>query len=486
MSNLYVACDLGAEKARIFLGSLHNEKLTVSEAGEFKGLISSAEGVDQWDVPRIYQQILIGLNGIVAQEEPVRGLGFYSGLTDFLLFEADGSLLAPATRLSEADAAAQMKKLLAQVPAEELYAETGVQPGARGAVCQLAAESSRRLKRAAHALSLPEAFNFMFSGVARTENSQASLSQLYNPTAKAWSERLLKAARIPRKLMPDLVPAGTTLGPVRNEIADQHGLEDAKVVASCGFDLAAALAAIAIADQDSWAFLCPDQSSLLGTLFQGPYINDISREMNYSNLPGYGDSAAFYKSWAGLRLVEDCRRTWSQQDRALDNEVLMHLATSAPPFEAFIDPASPRFSTSENMPNAIQAFCRETSQEAPRKPGPILRCVLESLALHYRKALMELEYITNGPFNRLYVLGGKSDVLLNHFLANALQIPVVVVPVEIAAFGNILLQALALGHIASIEEASSLVHNSLKIQTINPHATAWTEAYDRFLGLMPT
>ena len=170
----------------------------------------------------------------------------------------------------------------------------------------------------------------------------------------------------------------------------------------------------------------------------------------------------------------------------MDNDVLMHLATSATPFEAFIDPTDPRFASATDLPQEIQTYCRDTGQEAPRKPGSTLRCVLESLALHYRKGLLELEYITGNSLSRLYVLGDKSNTLLNHFLANALQIPVVVVRSDTAAVGNVVVQALALGHILSLEQARELVQGSLKMHTINPHASAWTEAYDRFLSLSPS
>jgi rhamnulokinase len=485
MSNLYVACELGAEKARIFLGVLHKEGLTISSAGEFRDLIISQEERSQWDVSRIYEQVIRAMHGIVAQEEPVRGLTFFSGETDALLFETDVALLAPATRTPPALAVAELKKLLAKVPAEELYAETGLHPSSNCMMCQLAAEPSRRLKRTLHAMPLPDTFNFLFSRVPQVESSQAAQTRFYNPVTKVWSERLLKSAGVPARILPPVIAAGTTLGKVCDEVAHQHGLEDASVVATCSYDLAASLAPLSILDQDAWAFLFPDQSSLLGTVFQEPYINDISREMGYSNLPTFGGSSGFFKTWVGLRLVDQCRLTWSRQDRALDTEVLMHLATSAPPFEAFIDPADPRFQDAEDLPQAIQAYCRETGQEAPRKPGSILRCVLESLALQYRKGLQEMEYITGGSFSRIYLLGGKSNLLLTHFLANALQIPVVVVPPELPAFGNVVLQALALGHITSIEETRSLIHHSLKLHTINPHASAWTEAYDRFLGLKP-
>ena len=484
MSNLYVACEFGAEKCRVYLGALQKEGLTVSEAGEFQDLVCAPEGVAQWDLPRIYQQVLRCLHGIVAQEEPVRGLSFHSGLTDSLLFESDGSLVSPAARLRDAAGAAELKKILAKIPAEELYGETGVQPYPGGWLCQLAAEPSRRIKKANHALSLPDALNYLFSGVAQTETSQAALSQLYNPATRSWSERLLAAANVTAKLMTTVVDSGTALGPVRDEVAHQNGLEDAQVVATCSYELAAALAALTIADPEPWAFLWPNQVTLLGTSFAAPYINDVSREMGYSNLLGYGGSG-FYKSFAGLRLVDECRRTWSAQDRALDTEVLMHLATSAPPFEAFIDPADARFASGGDLPQIIQAVCRETGQEPPRKPGPILRCLFESLSLHYRRGLLELEYITSGSFSRLYVLGGQSNHLLNHFLANALQIPVVIVPDNLAAFGSVILQTLALGHVTSLEQAGELLRHSLKLHTIHPHATAWTEAYDRFLAISP-
>jgi rhamnulokinase len=485
MSNLYVACELGAEKGRVLLGALQKEGLTVSEAGELAEL-TTGPGAQEWDVSGIYQQVLRIIHGIVAQEVPIRGISFHSAVTDCLLFERDGSFIPPANRPTEALAAAELNKLLAKVPLSELYDETGVQPIAAGLLCDLAGEPSRRLRKASHALSLADGFNYLFSGLPRFEVSQAHQTQLYNPLNKTWSGVLLEAAGVPSKLLPPVVAAGTQLCQVRAEVAHDSGLEEAHVVATCSHELAAALSALSIADPGNWAFLLPGDSTLLGTRLTEPYINDISREMKYSNLMCYGDCVGFYKPWAGLRLVEECRRAWAQQDRALDNEVLLHLATSASPFEALIDPADPRFLDAADMPQAIQSFCRETGQEIPRKPGPTLRCVLESLALHYRKGLLELEYITSSSLNRLYVLGGKSNLLLNHFLANALQIPVVVVPTEAAAVGNVALQAMALGHITSPEEARELVSHSLRLHTINPHATAWTEAFDRFLGLAPT
>jgi sugar (pentulose or hexulose) kinase len=151
-----------------------------------------------------------------------------------------------------------------------------------------------------------------------------------------------------------------------------------------------------------------------------------------------------------------------------------------------INPNDPRFLTPGDMPLKIQAFCKETGQEVPRKPGPILRCVLESLALTYRKTLEEIENLTGRQFARLYVIGGSEDNLLFHFTANALQIPVTIAPTNIASIGNVIVQAIALRHIQTLDHARDIVRNCFKMETITPHAAVWNQAYDRLAELVPS
>ena len=136
------------------------------------------------------------------------------------------------------------------------------------------------------------------------------------------------------------------------------------------------------------------------------------------------------------------------------------------------------------MPLKIQAFCKETNQEIPRKPGPIVRCVLESLALLYRKTLLEMEYLTGRKMEQLYILGGSSKGLLNHFIANAVQIPLILAPADAPSVGNVVVQALALGHISAPEKAREIVRKSIRTETLLPHAAAWHAALDRFTALI--
>ncbi len=81
--------------------------------------------------------------------------------------------------------------------------------------------------------------------------------------------------------------------------------------------------------------------------------------------------------------------------------------------------------------------------------------------------------------------GGMQNELLCQFAADAMQRPVVAGPIEATAMGNILMQALALGHIESLAQGREVVRNSFQVRSYEPGAGApWDEAYGRYLELL--
>jgi len=332
---------------------------------------------------------------------------------------------------------------------------------------------------------MADAFNSFLSDMPRIEMTLASATQLFNPVTMTWSKKLLKALDVTESLFPALVPSGTVLGELRADLAKDTKIDGAKVVASCSNQLSAALAGLPICKGEKWAFIhLGTPTTVVGIDLGRPLINEATREMKFTHLLGPGGSTALYKSSAGLFILEECRKYWRERETGLDGDLLTHLAISAPPFEAFINPHDPRFATPGDMPLKVQAFCRETEQTMPRKPGPIVRCVLESLALTYRQTLRELEYLTDTQVTKLYILGGAEEDLLNHFIANALEVPTVVAPAESAVIGNVSMQTVALKQLKSVDQARDMVRNSFRTETIIPHASAWHAAYDRLADIM--
>jgi rhamnulokinase len=111
--------------------------------------------------------------------------------------------------------------------------------------------------------------------------------------------------------------------------------------------------------------------------------------------------------------------------------------------------------------------------------------VLESLALLYRRTLGHIERLIGKKIELLHIVGGGSrNALLNQFTANALQIPVVAGPVEATAAGNILVQAITLGHLPSLAAARAVVRSSNELAQFSPmEQIVWQEAFERFESL---
>jgi rhamnulokinase len=479
MRHFYVACDFGAEHSSVALGSLNDGQLSVSEIAAFPNVTVQEKGSRHWNVPELYSEAVAALKTIGSYEETISGLSCTSFSSDYMLFDNDGALITPTFHHSDPRADEGLRKVSSRVPPETIYEETGMQSRPGSALFQLGCEKSKRLDRATHLMPLADGFNYLFAGVPKVEISMASATQLFNPVHRQWSNRLVSSLKVPSRLLPQVVDAGTRLGKLRPDIARQTHVEGASVIASCSLELAAALAAIPAGNDEDWAFLHIGNNSTIGTNLPFPLINEESRHAGFTNELGYDGAIRFSKEIPGTALLNQCRQAWTEQQREIEFNHLLHMASSSPPFESLIDVLSGDVLKQKDVVVAIQDFCRTTNQPIPRKPAQIARCVLESIALHYRKALNELEALAGTRMSRVYVVGDASNSLLNHFIANALQVPVVLMPSNIALIGNVLIQAIAFGHLPSLQHARELVRKSVKTQTILPHANAWDAAFER-------
>ena len=62
---------------------------------------------------------------------------------------------------------------------------------------------------------MPDLFHFWFTGVKVNEFTDASTSQMYDPTRRSWDYDLVKAFSLPPRLLGTIVAPGVVLGPLR-------------------------------------------------------------------------------------------------------------------------------------------------------------------------------------------------------------------------------------------------------------------------------
>jgi rhamnulokinase len=485
MTTHYLACDLGAESGRLMLGILTGGRLALEEIHRFPNTSIKLNGSLCWNIPGLFEELKRGLKKAAARQLPIASISTDSWGVDYLLLDGQGKIMSPTFHYRDARSARGVTRVKSAMDWRTIFDETGIQFMPLNTIYQLAAETPERRSGAAQMLMIADAFNFFLSGAARIEESNASTTQLYNPRTKEWSKKLIAALNLPERLFPPIVPSGTRLGKLRKELADETGLPQIDVIASCSHDTGAAVAAVPASSED-WAYLSSGTWSLMGVELPAPLINEICLNLNFTNEIGYGGSVRLLKNISGLWLVQECRRAWAAGSQDLDYTILAKLAAEAPRFASFINPTDARFLAPPNMPEAIAAFCHETGQPVPVTPGAFIRCALESLALLYRRTLRQIEQLIGREIARLHIVGGGSqNALLNQFTADALQIPVLAGPVEATAAGNVLIQAITLGQLDSLSTARQVVRDSFTVTTVEPaNPAAWDEAYSRFLKLL--
>jgi rhamnulokinase len=483
----YIACDLGAESGRVMLARLENGRLTLEEIHRFPSAVVRVLGSLRWDVLRIHEELKAGLHKIAKRNIPVLGISVDSWGVDYVLLNAVHPMISPPFHYRDDRTAATYEMVRASVGTELIFEETGIQFMPINTIYHLASDVQKSLpilEASDCFLTIGDYFNYLFSDVACVDESLASTTQLYNPRRRSWSDRLIEHCGIPRKIFPKVVQPGTILGPLLPDVCAETGLRDVQVIATCSHDTGEAVAAVP-GQGDDWAYLSSGTWSLIGVELAQPLINEAVRAHNFTNELGYGGTTRFLKNIVGLWILQESRRVWAKQGSELDYASLTAEASEVEPFRSLINPNAARFAKSGDMPVHIEAYCRETGQPAPQTRGQFARCILESLALSYRAALDEIEELTGRSIARLHIVGGGSQsALLNQFAANATQREVIAGPVEATAAGNVLIQAIALGHVESLGALRKIVSDSFPLSTFKSRdSTSWQDAYGRFTQL---
>ena len=487
--NPLLAFDFGAESGRAILGRFEGERLELEELHRFPTGGTAVLDRLYWDVLRLHDGIKQGLRAAAGAR--IASVGVDTWGVDFGLLAADGSLLDNPRHYRDPRTEGVLDRALERVSRERVFAATGVQLLPINTLFQLLAmqeQSAPQLGTAHRLLMMADLLHYFLTGEQVCEFTNATTTQFYDPRRGRWSTELLEAFGLPHRILPEIVPPGTRIGPRLESVSRDCGLASGiPVVAPATHDTGAAVAAVP-AEGPDFAYISSGTWSLMGAELQAPDLSPGALRCNFTNEGGVGGTFRFLKNIMGLWLVQECRRAWSAEGRDLSYHELTRAAEEAPGFGALVDPDDGRFLPPGDMPGRVAAFCRETGQPEPAGEGAVIRCLLESLALKYRWVLERLEEVLGRRLEPVHVVGGGiRNTLLCQLTADATGRPVVAGPAEATAVGNLLVQALGLGRLGSVEDIRAVVRASFEPRTFTPCGDdgRWEEAYGRFCRLLP-
>lgn len=476
------AVDLGATSGRVMAGSVGPGLLRVREAHRFPNRGVPAHGSMFWDVLGLYRETLVGIRK-VADSGPLDGIGIDSWAIDYGLLDRDGVLLGNPYSHRDRRTDGVAEKVLAEIGAEELYAVTGLQQLPFSTLYQLvAARGTAALESAETLLLLPDLLAYWLTGAIGAERTNASTTQLYGVRTGEWSRELAKRLGLPWAILPPLRDPGSVIGPVLPEVAAELGrdlAEGVPVIAVASHDTASAVVGIPLDDRPA-AYISSGTWSLVGLELDQPVLTEAARLADFTNEGGIDGTVRFLKNVTGLWVLSESMRAW--QDARLSGVDLRSLleGAAAHPGGVVVDiddwALLPVGTATDPMPPRLVTLAAASGQRLADDPVSVTRCILDSLAIAYRRQVRTAARLAGIEPEVVHVVGGGSrNELLCQLTADACNLPVLAGPAEATALGNALVQARALG--ADLPDRAAmraLVRETCAIRRYEPRTgVAW-------------
>ncbi|MBB3908534.1 rhamnulokinase [Anoxybacillus sp. UARK-01] len=467
MEKCCLAVDIGASNGKMVAGYLLEEKLIIEEIYRFENQLVQKGDYICWDIDQLFQEIKKGLHICKGQGMNPKSIGIDTWAVDFVLLDEDDRRLTEAVAYRDPRTIGMMEQVFQKISKEELYGRTGIQFQSFNTIYQLYAlkqTAPEILERTKTFLMIPDYFHYLLTGKKVNEYTNATTTQLVNAATKTWDKELLEKLGIPESIFQTIHTPGTVLGKLRQELAEEIGL-DMKVIMPATHDTASAV--IAVPESHDTIYISSGTWSLIGVELQFPLCTEHALRYNFTNEGGFNYRFRFLKNIMGLWMLQEIKRVYRHQ---YSFEQLVQLAKIEKDFRAIVHVDDTRFLKPINMVDEIQKCCLETNQPVPQTPGQIAKCVFDSLVVSYQHAVAKIEEVIGIKFKQINIIGGGcQNELLNQMIAHATRKEVYAGPVEATAIGNIVVQLMALGDISTLNEARTMIARSFPLKKFVPY-----------------
>lgn len=484
----YLALDLGATSGRAVAGHFDGQVLRLEEVHRFANGPVERDGHLHWNLPALLAQVEISLAKAASQAPGLVSVGCDAWGLDHGFVDAGGQVLEWPFAYLDARTAEVAGEVVAAFSAAELVARTGCIHSPISTLHQLVATRRHRpdlLDRADRLLFLPDLVHHHLCGARSAETTLASTTQLWSWRDRGWDAGVMDRLGLPRRILPDLVEAGASLGLLDAGVCGRTGVGAVAVTAPGCHDTTSAVAVMPSAGNAASGavdlLISSGTWSMLAIRVAEPVVSAEAAAEGCGTYALPGPSWALMRGVMGLWLVERFMR----EEGITDPAALAGEAEAAGPARMLIRPENPRFQGGEPLRGALESWGHATNQPLPLSRGEVARCLFESLALFYAESLDRMVRLCGSDVRGVFIAGGGSrNRLLNRLTANATGLPVRTSIAEMTVAGNILAQAIGRGRLASFDEAREVVARSWPVTTVEPEPqSAWAERRGQFAAL---
>ena len=465
-----VAVDLGASSGRVILSTFDGKTIELEEVYRFPNEPVEIGNRYYWDYLRLFRGITEGLKEAAKLEDNIVSIGIDTWGVDYGLIDIDGNLIGVPIHYRDDRTNLVVDEVNTIISKDEIYQKTGIQHMPINTIYQLYSDKSIRpniLNNAKSLLFMPDLFNFFLTGEIKNEYTIASTSQLINAKTKTWDMDMISRLNLPKGIFGEIIDPGKVYGLLKQDIADQIGLNEIPVIAVGAHDTASAVVGTPLAEKS--AYLSSGTWSLLGVEIKEAIVSEKSSNLNFTNEGGVDDTIRLLKNINGLWIIQQMRKVWNREREDISFEDIIDAAKNADNNHFSIDPDDPRFMAPDNMVTEIVEYCIEQGQGRPSNLGEISIAVYNGLTSKYAKVINELEDLIGEKIEQINMVGGGTqDTFLCQMTADATGKMVVAGPIEASVLGNTIVQFIAGEYIENIQEGRCIIGDSFGLKQYKP------------------
>jgi len=459
-----IAVDMGAGSIRVMLALMDRDGLSLEEIHRFDNEIRIQDGRDTWDMEFITGEILKGIiQAVEISGKLPECIGVDSWGADFVLLDRNGDLVDTPVAYRDKRTVGMQEQWRRLMPDQETFFRTGINFYIFNTLFQLfSLKGSSSIRRSSQILFIPCYINYLLSGRMANELTISSTSQILGVDGNEWDSRILENLGLEREKLGDIIQPGTKLGCV---VLPEIDGKRPECVAVCGHDTACVVAALPV-DNPNYAYISAGTWCIVGIESARPLISEEAFSQGITNERGYGNSYRCLKNIVGLWLLQGLKRQFKTDISFAQMEEMVQEEGNA---SQVIDPDDPGFYNPENMKEAFDRYFVKSGQPLPDRFSDYIRCAYDSLCFSFRYQIEQLEKLSGKPIGVLHVVGGgsQSDYLCQR-IATICEREVISGPVEGAAMGNIIIQAIAMGKIRDLQAGRDLVKKSCRVKKYRP------------------
>ena len=467
MGAYYLAIDIGASSGRHILCHMEDGRLVLEEVHRFWNGLTEVDGEMCWNYDALFSEIKTGLKKCKELGKVPASVGIDTWGVDFVLLDENDKILGNTVGYRDDRTTGMDEEVYKIIPEEDLYQRTGIQKAIFNTIYQLMAVKKGHpeyLEKAKTFLMVPDYFHYLLCGVKSNEYTEASTSQLLNPTTKKWDKELIEMLGIPTEMFQEISVPGTILGELTPEIAAEVGYS-CKVVLPATHDTGSAVLAVPSNNPDT-VYISSGTWSLMGVERMEADCSLASKAHNFTNEGGYQYRFRYLKNIMGLWMIQNVKKEL-KEEQGIDISYGDLCAQAAKEtIASIVDCNDGRFLAPKNMTKEVQAACEESGQQVPKTPSEIASVIYNSLAKCYAATIEEIQEMTGKTYDSISVVGGGANAeYLNELTAKYTGRTVFAGPTEATAIGNLMVQMMVGGELTDLTSARDCVFKSFDVKT---------------------